>query len=101
MRALVLPLAEAEQPCGDEAPGYEGFPEGIEDGGPGKTAGEVGFAAVAMRGGEVGGDGHADPEQCGAEDRQSGVFPGELAEPVETPGGDADGEEEDVAGEIG
>jgi len=53
-----------------------------------------------MRGGEVAGYGHGDPEECGAEDRQAGVFPCEPAEPVVAPGGDAEGEEEDVAGEV-
>ncbi len=55
---------------------------------------------MAIEGGEEAGYGHGGPGEGEADDPPAVVLPGELAEPVITPCGDAEGEEKDVAGEI-
>src|ERR1035438_9169925 len=98
---LVHVLAEDQQPCGDEAPGYERFPEGIKDCSPGVPSAEVGFSQADQ------GAGYQDTyRQTGPRNQQSnhprpGVLPPKLPQPFVAPGGDAYSEEKDVTGKVG
>jgi len=100
VRWLVHALAEDEQPRGDQAPGDEGFPEGIEKRVPGQAAGIVGIVRAVQCAGNRADNRHAGPGDDERPDPWTRMIPTELPQPVVTPGGNAHRKEEDIAGEV-